>query len=364
MNTFNADKVFSHFQFEGELVSITPTGNGHINDTFLVTTNAPKNYILQRINHHIFKSPETLMENIEAVCAHLQQKVLAEGGDIEREVLTLIPTHAHTSYFLDNEGYYWRAYVFITDAISYDIVPNNTVFYNAAYKFGEFQRFLLDFDASKLYETIPYFHHTKNRFNNFLHALENDCVRRAKTIPAEIDFVLSHEQDASSLIELYESGKLPLRVTHNDTKINNIMIDAYTQKGICVIDLDTVMPGLVAYDFGDCIRTGATSGAEDEVDLSKVHFMLDRFEAFTEGFLSSVGAHLTNDEIASLLIGAKIITFECGIRFLTDYLEGDTYFKIHRPNHNLDRARTQFKLVQDMEHHWQELETIIQKFMK
>lgn len=363
MNIQTLDQIINQFVFEGTLTLAEPTGNGHINDTFLVVTDAPKQYILQRINHHIFKDPVALMENIVAVCNHVSDKVKASGGDLSREVLTLIPTTENKSYFIDDEGYYWRAFVFITDAVSYDMVPSNEVFYNAAHKFGEFQKFLLDFDASVLHEIIPYFHHTKNRFANFLEALKNDTVGRANSVQAEIDFVLAHEKDASILVDLYDAGKLPLRVTHNDTKINNIMMDASTQKGVCVIDLDTVMPGLVAYDFGDCIRTGATSGAEDEIDLTKVNFMNDRFEAFTQGFLDAVGAQLSNDEISSLLIGAKLMTLECGMRFLTDYLNGDTYFKIHREHHNLDRARTQFKLVQDMEAKWSELEAITKNFM-
>ena len=353
----------AYFELDGEVVKVEPTGNGHINDTFLAQTDRGTCYILQRINHHIFKEPPKLMANIEKVTVHLMNKVLARQGDPLREVLTLIPCIDGGVYRQDEEGYYWRAYTFITDALSYDVVPNNEIFYNCAKAFGQFQKDLADFDPSELSETIPYFHHTPTRFSNFVKALEKDSEQRAGDIKEDIQFVLNHEADTNKLVALYELGKVPLRVTHNDTKINNVMVDIHTHKGVCVIDLDTVMPGLAAYDFGDCIRTGATSGEEDEIDLTKVNFMIDRFEAFTTGFLETVGESFNQEEIYSLLIGAKVITLECGIRFLTDYLEGDHYFKTHRDKHNLDRARTQFKLVQDMEDNWNDLEKIIKKWM-
>ncbi|MEF9959479.1 phosphotransferase enzyme family protein [Niameybacter sp.] len=356
------EALVKQFQFEGEVIAVGPTGNGHINDTFLVTTTVRK-YILQRINTNIFKEPVPLMESIMKVCAHLHQKIEAVGGDTERGVLTVVPTVNGESILQDEAGDYWRGYIFIENTVSYDIVPNNEVFYNCAKKLGEFQRLLSDFDASTLFEVIPNFHNTKKRFETFQEVLAKDVCHRAADIQAEVDFVRAHEKDAASLVDLYEAGKLPLRVTHNDTKINNIMMDATTHEGVCVIDLDTVMPGLSAYDFGDAIRTGATSGAEDELDLSLVNFMPDRFEAFAKGFLEEVGESFNNEEIYSLLIGAKVITLETGIRFLTDYLDGDNYFKIHRPNHNLDRARTQFKLVQDMEAQWASLEQLVQQFM-
>lgn len=357
------NQMVSKFKFEGTVKGTEPTGNGHINDTYLVTMEDGTRYILQRINHHIFKQPIELMENIEKVCNHVRAKIEATGGDVSREVLTLIPTVENKTYVQDEVGYYWRAYAFITDSVSYDVVPSNEIFYNCAKTFGTFQKLLTDFDASSLYETIPYFHNTKNRFKNFMAAYEKDALGRSEFVKDEIQFVLDHKADTERLLDLYEAGKLPLRVTHNDTKINNVMVDETTHEGICVIDLDTVMPGLAAYDFGDCIRTGATSGEEDERDLSLIRFMPDRFEAFTKGFLEAVGDSFDKEEIYSLLVGSKVMTLECGMRFLTDYLEGDHYFKIHRENHNLDRARTQFKLVQDMEAQWEQLENIIKKFM-
>lgn len=363
INESQLQHLCEQFEFDGAITHLGPTGNGHINDTFLVETQMNKKYILQRINHHIFKDPQKLMENIEKVCNHVKHKVEEVGGDVSREVLTLIPTKDKKYYVQDEVGYYWRAYVFITGALSYDVVPSNEIFYNCAKAFGLFQKRLADFNAEELYETIPYFHHTKNRFENFMKALENNQANRKDLVKEEIDFVLAHKSDTEVLLNLYEEGRVPLRVTHNDTKINNVMVDEVSKEGICVIDLDTVMPGLAAYDFGDCIRTGATSGEEDEVDLTKVNFMADRFEAFAKGFLEEVGESFGKDEIYSLLLGAKVMTLECGIRFLTDYLEGDHYFKIHRENHNLDRARTQFKLVQDMEAQWEQLEEIIKKFM-
>lgn len=356
--------VYDTFQVDEALRSFEPTGNGHINDTFLAYTISGKKYILQRINHHIFKEPEKLMENIESVCKHVRKKVALAGGDVERDVLTVYRTKDDKSFAKDEEGYYWRMYNFIEDTVSYDVVPSNEVFYNCAKAFGVFQKYLGDFDAKTLHETIPYFHHTPKRYENFMKALEKDCMNRAKDVAKEIDFVKSRKEDTEALISLYEEGRIPLRVTHNDTKINNIMVDNETQEGVCVIDLDTVMPGFAAYDFGDCIRTGANSGEEDEINLEKVNFLMERFEVFTRGYLEVVGESFSADEIRSLLIGAKIIILECGMRFLTDYLEGDTYFKIHREHHNLDRARTQFKLVKDMEEQWETLEAIIETFIK
>ncbi|MGL4798323.1 MAG: phosphotransferase enzyme family protein [Cellulosilyticaceae bacterium] len=356
--------VFEQFCIEGTLKAFESTGNGHINDTFLAYTEAGEKYIVQRINHQIFKNPVKLMDNISRVCEHVREKVVAAGGDANREVLTVIKTKGQKAYVLDEEGYYWRAYIFIEDTVSYDVVPSNEVFYNCAKAFGVFQKYLSDFDASTLDETIPNFHHTPKRYENFIKAVEKDAVNRVQCVEEEIAFIKDRQKDTEALIKLYEAGKIPLRVTHNDTKINNIMVDNTTQEGVCVIDLDTVMPGFSAYDFGDCIRTGANSGEEDEIDLTKINFMTERFKVFAEGFLSVVGDDFGKEEIESLLIGSKVIILECGMRFMTDYLEGDTYFKIHREHHNLDRARTQFKLVKDMEEQWETLEAIIKQFIK
>ncbi|MGL4344868.1 MAG: phosphotransferase [Cellulosilyticaceae bacterium] len=352
------------FQFEGLILSIEPTGNGHINDTYLVTTTAKPRYILQRINHRIMKDPVKLMHNIESVLLHLNNKLKgANDVDLSREILTLIPTHTGESLHQDGRGDFWRSYLFIEDTISYDIVPNAEVFYSCGKKFGQFQQLLSDFDASSLHEIIPNFHNTPVRYANFSAALECDALSRAEDIQDEIQFVLERQSDTHYLLDQLKSGILPLRVTHNDTKANNILIDAQTDKALCVIDLDTIMPGLSAYDFGDCIRSGANAAAEDETDLSKVYIVTELFESLAKGFIESVGTSFSKEEVLSLLMGAKMMTFECGMRFLTDYLEGDHYFKIHRPQHNLDRARTQFKLVADIEHKWDELTAILTQFI-
>lgn len=356
--------VIHQFNFEGNALTIVPTGNGHINDTLLVTTDQNKQYILQRINKNIFKEPQHIMENIERVLSHLQSKLKDEKDiNLERELLTLIYTKSNKCFYEDKNGDFWRSYIFITDTVSYDLVPSPAIFYSCAKKFGQFQNLLADFDASVLHEAIPNFHNTPVRFENFLKALEADTLGRAQDIQAEIDFVLSRKKDAYALMDKLHANLLPLRVTHNDTKINNILVDAKSDEALCVIDLDTIMPGLAAYDFGDCIRTGASSGAEDEIDLTKVNLVVELFESFADGFISEVGKNFDEAEILSLLDGSKLMTFECGMRFLTDYLEGDHYFKIHRPNHNLDRARTQFKLVSDMESKWDVLTNVLKKFI-
>lgn len=353
-----------NFQFDGLITEIAPTGNGHINDTYLVSTTGPKRYILQRINHNIFKYPVEVMANIEGVLNHLKNKLAPLADvDLEREILTIVPTLSGNSLYKDQQGNYWRSFLFIEHTISYDQVPNLEVFTDCGQKFGAFQALLSDYDASTLFETIPNFHNTPVRFENFLNALEKDALGRASSVQEEIDFVLTRKNDAYQLVDQLAKGELPLRVTHNDTKINNILVDQSTQKALCVIDLDTIMPGLSAYDFGDCIRTGASSGAEDEVDLSKIYVVNELFESFAKGYIAGVGTSFNESEILSLLTGSKIMTFECGMRFLTDYLEGDHYFKIHRPSHNLDRARTQFKLVSDMESKWDELTALLKNLI-
>lgn len=354
----------NHFKFEGDILTVNPTGNGHINDTLLVTTDAGKKYILQRLNQSIFKEPKNIMENIENVLSHLKAKLEGMSNvDLERELLTLVYTDSGECYYIDKTGDFWRSYLYIDHTISYDIVPNTEVYRSCAKKFGEFQKLLSDFDASILHEAIPNFHNTPVRFETFLKTLEADPVGRAASVKEEIDFLLARKEDMHALTDKLEAGILPLRVTHNDTKINNVLVDANSKEALCVIDLDTIMPGLAAYDFGDCIRSGATSGAEDEPDLTKVNFVTELFESFAEGFIGAVGQNFDEEEIMSLLMGAKLMTLECGMRFLTDHLDGDNYFKIHRENHNLDRARTQFKLVQDMENQWDELTAIIKKFI-
>lgn len=357
--------IAGRFLVEGDLCDIAPHGNGHINDTYLLscilTSGGRRKYILQRINHDIFKNPEQLMENIVSVTSFLQDKIQKSGGDPKREALHVVPVRGGGSYCRMQDGAYWRMYEFVEGASSYDAVKRPEDFYESAVAFGKFQRLLSDFPAASLHETIPDFHNTPVRLERFREALAADKFGRRASVQEEIDFVLDRAGECHAICDLLDAGELPLRVTHNDTKLNNIMMDDQTGKGICVIDLDTVMPGSALYDYGDAIRFGASTGAEDETDLSKVSCDPELFSLYTEGYIKGCGGSLTGREIRMLPVGAKLMTLECGIRFLTDYLEGDHYFKTHREGHNLDRARTQFHLVKDMEDKWSRLETIVEQ---
>lgn len=358
-------EMIGAFAFVGEPMECIPYGSGHINDTFRLTyknENREKRFILQRMNKSIFTKPVELMENISGVTSWLKKKIEENGGDPERETLNIVNTREGRPYYVDSEGEYWRAYLFIEGATCYDVVKDENDFYQSAVAFGHFQRLLADYPAETLHETIVNFHNTVDRFKNFQKAVEADVVGRAASVQEEIQFVYDREALTHVLVDMQAEGRLPLRVTHNDTKLNNIMIDDATGKAICVIDLDTVMPGLAANDFGDSIRFGASTGAEDEPDLSKVSCDLELYEAYVKGFIEGCGGALTEAEIDTLPMGAILMTFECGIRFLTDHLEGDTYFKIHRENHNLDRCRTQFKLVADMENKLPQMKTIVEKY--
>jgi Ser/Thr protein kinase RdoA (MazF antagonist) len=344
------------FDFGGETLPAERYGEGHINDTFaVVRTDGTRRYILQRINTDTFTDPAGLMENICGVTKYLRRQITARGGDPARETLNVIPAHDGKAYWLDGEGGAWRAYAFVEGTVCLQKVETEEQFYTVAEAFGSFQRELADYPAATLHETIARFHDTPNRYANFEKALAEDKMGRVAEVAEEIAFVRAHEADCHVLMDLLAAGKLPLRVTHNDTKLNNVLIDAKTGKGICVIDLDTVMPGLSLNDFGDSVRFGANDCAEDEPDQTKVHFSLHLYRVFTKGFLSAAGDALTEAEKNALPWGAKLMTLECGIRFLTDYLEGDHYFKISRPKQNLDRARTQFTLVKGMEAEWQEM---------
>lgn len=358
------NRVVSSFKYDGEPYSVLPYGNGHINSTFKVECkngDKTKRYILQRINSNIFPDTDALTENIENVTEFLKEKIVKRGGDVLRETLSLVPTVEGKNYYTDKDGEKWRSYLFIEDTVCYEKIEKPEDFYNCGYAFGNFQNLLADFPAEKLYEVIPNFHNTPVRYENFKKAVEADVCDRAKSVVEEITFVYDRAKDMSSLTDMLKKGEIPLRVTHNDTKLNNCMFDKKTGKTICVIDLDTVMPGLRAYDYGDSIRFGATTGAEDEPDLSKVNFSLPLFESYTKGFIKACGESMDDKEALSLPIGAKIMTLECGMRFLTDYLEGDTYFKTTRENHNLDRCRTQFKLVSDMEKQWEKMNEIVMR---
>lgn len=359
-------EAIANFNFTGRLKDRRPFGSGHINDTYLLTFEigdmGDMSAILQRMNREIFTQPVELMENIVGVTSYLREKIIENGGDPERETLNIIPAKDGKAYYVDSKGEYWRSYKFITDAKCYDQVEKPEDFYESAVAFGNFQRLLADYPADTLHETIKGFHDTRARFEVFKQAVAQDVCGRAASVDREIEFVLAHEETARVLGEFQEKGLVPLRVTHNDTKLNNIMIDNTTRKGICVIDLDTVMPGLAVNDFGDSIRFGASTGAEDEKDLSKVSCSMELFEIYVKGFLQGCAGSLTPTEVELLPMGAKVMTYECGMRFLTDYLQGDHYFKIHREEHNLDRARTQFKLVEDMEAKWDIMKEIVYRY--
>ena len=359
-------KVANEFLFPGEIKEIARYGNGHINDTFAVIltlpTGASQRFILQRINQNVFKQPKEVMENIIGVTSFLKKQIEKNNGDVMRETLNLLATKDGEFYYLDDEKEYWRVYYFVENTITYELVKDAEDFYQSARSFGNFQKLLADYPADTLHETIVNFHNTVWRMEQFKEAVAADKCGRAKDVAKEIEFVLARAKEASYLLDFAKEGKLPLRVTHNDTKLNNILIDAVSGDGICVIDLDTVMPGLSAYDFGDSIRFGASSATEDEMDLTKVFFVPSLFEAYTKGYLEVAGNALTECEIDSLPMGSKLMTLECGSRFLADHLNGDTYFKVHREGHNLDRARTQFKLVASMEEQWDEMTAIVNKY--
>ena len=356
--------AIQQFRLWGDVMQIETYGSGHINDTYLVTLNIEQNklVILQRINHSVFKQPEQLMNNIEQVTSYLREQIIKKGGDPERETLNIVQTKENKPFYKDEKGNYWRCYQLISDAVSYDQVESPQDFYESAVAFGNFQKLLKDYPANTLCETIPDFHNTKVRFETFLQSVAEDKMGRAAFVQDEIDFVIQREGLTHVLIDLQEKGELPLRVTHNDTKLNNIMMDKSTRRGLCVIDLDTVMPGLAVNDFGDSIRFGASTAAEDEKNLDIVECSMKLFELYAKGFIEGVDGCLTKKEIQMLPMGAKVMSFECGMRFLADYLDGDIYFKTHRPDQNLDRCRTQFKLVADMEKKWDIMQEIIKKY--
>lgn len=368
LNCSQIDEVIGAFATEGRVTDHKLYGNGHINDTFLITCQIPegrtKRYVLQRMNHSIFKNPGQLMENLVNVTEYLRKVIQAQGGNPDRETLNVVKTKKGENYYEDSCHDYWRMVLYIEKTICLEQVESEKDFYDCGVAFGNFQRMLADYPSEKLYETIPNFHNTPSRFRDFQKAVQEDKMGRAGLVKKEIEFALAREKDTAVLVDLLAEGKLPLRVTHNDTKLNNILFDEDTRKAICIIDLDTVMPGLSHYDFGDSIRTGASTGAEDEQDLSKIEMDLSMFEVFTKGFLEGCGGSLTEREIETLPMGAKLMTYECGIRFLADYLEGDVYYKIHREHHNLDRARTQFKLVADMEEKWDQMMAIVEKYSR
>jgi len=353
-----------NFQVVGEYVGSEPYGSGHINDTYCVVYHQNGDafrYIHQRINHDIFEDPAALMENIHRVTEHIHGK-LRGVPDAARRVLKLVPTHDGQIFHQDKRGNFWRTYVFIENAQTYDAVESTTQAFEAAKAFGRFQQLLADLPAPRLHDTIPDFHHTPKRFAALEKAVEADTVDRVKLAQPEIEFALRRQPITTVLLDLQRQGAIPERTTHNDTKFNNVMLDNATHEGLCVIDLDTVMPGLALYDFGDMVRTTTSPSLEDERDLSRVSMQFPLFEALVRGYLSAADEFLNQAEREHLAFSGKLITFEIGLRFLTDYLAGDPYFKVHREGHNVDRCRTQFKLVSDMETQYEQMLRIIERY--
>lgn len=356
--------VAAGFALQGAYLEATPYGSGHINDTFAVSfsqSGTRVRYILQRINTRIFRDPVSLMDNVlrvtEATWAHLLHR--GEFADASRRTLRVIPSLAGTPYHVDEEGGYWRCYPFIEGARTYDIIQSEAQAYEVARAFGEFQSRLSDLEGPRLAETLPDFHDTRARFDRLMTVAAADPQGRVNDVSAELDFVRHRESMTDVLLDLHRQGEIPERITHNDTKLNNVMIDDTTGLGICVIDLDTVMPGLALYDFGDMVRSATSPAAEDERDLSRVRMQMPMFTALARGYLSGAGSLLTPAERHYLPFSGKLIALEIGIRFLTDYLEGDVYFKTHRPGHNLDRARTQLALVCSIEDQEQDMQRIV-----
>jgi len=341
--------ICSKFLINGEFTDLKPYGSGHINDTYVISINHASNtkkYLLQRLNHTIFIDVPGLMDSVVRVTAHIRGKLEKQKEkDVARKVLTVVPAVEGKYYYKDANGNYWRMYTFIENARTYDIPESLERIYEAAKAFGDFQQMLIDLPQPPLKETIPDFHNALKRLEVFKNVLKQDVCNRAKVAKGEIEFLQKNEKIFYALSGLVETGQIPIRVTHNDTKVNNVLMDDNTDKGICVIDLDTVMPGISLYDFGDLVRTCVSTAAEDECDLSKVTMEMLRFEAVLKGYLSAAGKFLNKVELENLILGGQYITLEQGMRFLSDYLNGDKYYKIHRRGHNLDRCRTQFKLV-------------------
>lgn len=359
------EAIATQFDLHGTYRNAVPYGSGHINDTFRVNVDQGGRrvrYILQRVNDHVFKDPDAVMANVERVTSHLAQGLSRAGHpDATRRCLNLIPTKTGASSLRDEFGKLWRVFLFIERTYSVDIIKSPEQAREAAAAFGHFQTLVADLPAEELKETIPRFHHTRNRFNTFQDALARDPENRAAQAKDEIDFLTSHEATVDVLLDLQETGAIPLRTTHNDTKVNNVLFDETTHEGICVIDLDTVMPGLAHYDFGDIVRASTATAMEDERDLSKMEMDFDLFKAVTTGYLSRA-TFLTPTEIEYLPFAGKLISLECGMRFLTDFLLGDTYFKTSRLHQNLDRARSQFKMIRSIERQEDAMRTFIQSF--
>lgn len=354
------------FGIDGELKETKALTDGHINTTYCATfekDGKTKKYLLQNINTHVFKDQDVLMQNIVGVTEFLRKRIKEDGGDPKRETLHFLKAKNGAYYHNDDAGC-WRIYDFIDNSYTYNLIDSPDVFESAGRSFGRFQCLLDGYPCDKLGETIPDFHNTPKRLETLEKSIEADVMKRAQSVKDEIEFALSRKEKGSKAMKLLSEGAIPARVTHNDTKINNILFDEKTHKGICIIDLDTIMPGLSLYDFGDAIRSGASTALEDETDLSKVSVSLPLFESYVKGYLSSCAGALNETEVANLAYGAWLMTYECGVRFLTDHLDGDVYFRIDHENHNLERARNQFKMASDIESKLDEMNKITERIYR
>ena len=357
------NNIIKNFNFEGNFITGYSYGSGHINQTFVLifkkNEHCYRRYLSQRINHNVFKDVPALMANIEKVTEFQRNEIIEKGGNPNVEVLTLVRTKDNSPYYKDNYGNYFRSYYFINEGIGFDKTVKPEHFYESGVAFGKFQRLLSNFNADELNETIPNFHNTKIRYQNLVTAINNNRSNRLHLVKNEVDFLLSRKEYSERIVNYLESSEMPYRVTHNDTKLNNVLINPVTDKAVCVIDLDTIMKGSIIYDFGDSIRFGANSSEEDEKDLSKVNFDISLFETYTKGFLKELKGSLTTLEVNNLAFGGILLTYETALRFLTDFLEGDNYFRTKYSDHNLDRTRTQIKLVKDMEKVLDKMESIV-----
>ncbi len=362
MNEKDLEKIVGSFAIEEKVRFVKPYGDGHINDTYLVVTDGKK-YILQRINDSIFRDVDMLMGNIEKVLAHAKKNIAAAGGDPDRETMTLIPSKSGKSYIREESGC-WRVYLYIDNTVSLNLARSDEDFYESGVAFGKFARMLDGFDVDEIRDVIPNFHNTVSRYRDFTASLNADKAGRRANCEEEIGFVTDHAYLASKIVDMLNSGEIPKRVTHNDTKLNNVLLDAKTGKAVAVIDLDTVMGGSVVYDFGDSVRFGCSTALEDEADLDKVHFSLQLFDVYSRGFIGAMKGVITDKETDTLPLGSVMMTYECGMRFLADYLDGDTYFKVTKPDHNLIRSRTQFRLVSEMLAHYDEMLAVVRKYAK
>lgn len=361
---YDLESIAKNFKIEGNFLDGGPYGSGHIHDTFLIRTaeEVSDNYLLQRVNHHVFRNVHQLMSNIEIVTKHIQKKI-NKSAELKAALksLTFIPANDGKYYYEDNSGNYWRVCVFIENSRSYDIVDSPDKAYSGGVAFGKFQAFLSDLSAESLYATIPDFHNVEKRLETFCETLKDDPVQRVKEVKREIEIVAARAEEMMCINRLGREGKIPERVTHNDTKFNNILFDS-EDNPVCVIDLDTVMPGYIHYDFGDAIRTSANTGAEDEKDFRSISMDIKLFQAFSKGYLEETRTFLTKTEMDYLAFSAKLLTFIIGLRFLTDFIDGDRYYKIRHKYHNLQRVRVQFRLLESMDEQYDEMKAVIKKF--